>query len=219
MSGHEIIDIVKRIQGLHEGVSVKFREKFNEKEINKGLIVHLKKTLSDYDQKYSAFSGNREEFYNPKIGSLVTVLMDLLEKEETTTISDLVLESIVLREFSTDRILKVMKNLLSRSSIPQDKDALSLALMCIQRDQIDQAKTVLLTMTASQLQGLLLQYSDLLFEKPNSSHLGGFTELSMVLIEIYPKILGDVLSLLVTEKKVLNLCKILKIFLDIPPSG
>ena len=105
------------------------------------------------------------------------------------------------------------------SSVPQDKDALSLALMCIQRGQSDQAKTVLLTMTAPQLQALLLQYSHLLFEKPNSSHVGGFSELSTVLIEIYPKILGDVLSLLLTEKKSMGLSKILKIFLEILPSG
>lgn len=219
MSGLEIFDIMKRIQGLYEKIPIKFREKFSGKDINKGLIVHLKKTLAEFDDKYSSFNGNREEFYNPKIGNLVTILMDLLEKEEKTTVSDLVLGSIVLREFSTDRILKMMKNLLSRSSVPQDKDALSLALMCIQRGQNDQAKTVLLTMTAPQLQALLLQYSDLLFEKPNSSHTGGFSELSIVLIEIYPKILGDVLSLLVTEKKLMNLSKILKIFLDVLPSG
>lgn len=40
--------------------------------------------------------------------------MDLLEVEEKESISDLVLDSVVLREFSTDRILKILKTLLSK---------------------------------------------------------------------------------------------------------
>lgn len=63
------MDIIKRIQSLYSEIPVNNKEKFDEKKINKGLIYHLKKTLSDYDQKYSAFSGNREEFYNPEIGN------------------------------------------------------------------------------------------------------------------------------------------------------
>mgnify|MGYP006952278525 FL=1 len=105
------------------------------------------------------------------------------------------------------------------SSVPFDKDALSLALMCIQRDQCEQAKTVLLTMSAKQLENLLIQYYDLLFSNHGSTGLNMFTELSMILIEIHPKVLASVLSELVTEKRLLSLSKVLKIFLDIVPTG
>lgn len=44
----------------------------------------------------------------------MNVLLDYLEKECNLSISDLILNSVVLREFSTDRILKMMKNVISR---------------------------------------------------------------------------------------------------------
>ncbi|EEB20087.1 hypothetical protein Phum_PHUM601870 [Pediculus humanus corporis] len=220
MSEYKILDIIKRIKNLKNNVPGKYRDDYEEGDITKGLIYFLKKKLSHYDLKYYEFSGsNREEFYNSEIGNLVTSLMDLLETVEKESISDLVLDSVVLREFSTDRILKILKSLLSKNSVPFDKDALSLALMCIQRDQCEQAKTVLLTMSAKQLENLLIQYYDLLFSNHGSTGLNMFTELSMILIEIHPKVLASVLSQLVTEKRLLSLSKVLKIFLDIVPTG
>ncbi|KAK6641856.1 hypothetical protein RUM44_013574 [Polyplax serrata] len=218
MSGFKIVDVIKRIRTLKDKIPQNKKQNYDEKEITKGLIYILKKKLSFYDQKYYDFVGNAEEFYNPEIGNLVASLMDLLEVEEKESISDLVLDSVVLREFSTDRILKILKTLLSKSSVPQDKDALSLALMCIQRDQCEQAKTVLLTMSEKQLEKLLRQYYDLLFASHNANGINMFTELSMILIEIYPKVLAAVLSELVIDKRLLSLSKVLKIFMDVIPT-
>ena len=115
MSEYKILDIIKRIKNLKNNVPGKYRDDYEEGDITKGLIYFLKKKLSHYDLKYYEFSGNnREEFYNSEIGNLVTSLMDLLETVEKESISDLVLDSVVLREFSTDRILKILKSLLSK---------------------------------------------------------------------------------------------------------
>lgn len=90
--------------------------------------------------------------------------------------------------------------------------------MCIQRDQVEQAKTVLKTIKAEHLDNLILLYDHLLFEKSCSTKFRSFSELSMVLIETYPLIMGRTLSYLVTEKHSLNLSTLLNTFLEIPPS-
>lgn len=68
MSGHKILDNVKRIRGLWGTIPEIRKQNYNEKDITLALIHYLKKTLAFYDQKYYEFVGNREELYSSEIG-------------------------------------------------------------------------------------------------------------------------------------------------------
>lgn len=74
MSGFKVAEIIKRIRGLKESIPEEYRQNYDEKDINEGLIFVLKKTLSFHDKKYNVFTGNREEFYHPEIGKFTEVL-------------------------------------------------------------------------------------------------------------------------------------------------
>lgn len=68
MSSYRISEIVRRIEGLVDKIPDKFKGSYNEQSNRKGLIFHLKKILALNDEKYSNFTGNREEFYTLEIG-------------------------------------------------------------------------------------------------------------------------------------------------------
>ncbi|XP_024084800.1 uncharacterized protein LOC106674330 isoform X2 [Cimex lectularius] len=184
-----------------------------------GLIHYLKLCLTASD----------EEDKIP-VGALNT-LLDLIESKRDNSkpflLSILILESSVLRQFSTERTIRMISQRIQDSKVTDSFDCLALAVLYITKGRADKAGAALgLSNENDVLIELLQKNWTLLFEntrqkiKVSSDDWEGVTlsELSVLLIDKKPRELAEVLSSLVLKSCVLNLQDVLQVFLTYLPA-
>lgn len=225
MSGLSPIEVVERVKKLD--MPEEITTNISKENQVRGLMKYLKTSLLLMNQVANDVS------FTPAIPSFTNTLLDLFEQHDPDQVSRLVLQSSLLREYATDRVLNIMKKQLCTRPVPKPSDAVALVLLCIQKGSPDQAVAVLDSLPAEQLTAILLANSTLLFDTssivPVTSTTAGswrnetimtFSELSVVLMDAKPEVLACILSTLVTSsnQENMSLQEVLKVFLEYLPS-
>ncbi|XP_021913117.1 Hermansky-Pudlak syndrome 3 protein isoform X3 [Zootermopsis nevadensis] len=194
---------------------------------NQGLMSYLRECLLQLNQAPG------DTLFSPAVPNFAHTLLDLFEQYDPAQVSTLVLNSSLLRDCATDRVLAIMKKQLSARAAPAASDALALVLLCIQRGSPEQAVAVLDSLTPSSLISILSDNPILLLERQcpastrgsSSTSLsdGGdstpsFSELASVLMDSKPAVLAVVLADFVTALQFATLREILQVFLEYIPS-
>ncbi|XP_060533460.1 uncharacterized protein LOC132706255 isoform X2 [Cylas formicarius] len=210
---------IARVAPLEALKRVKKIEEQSNQKASKGLMWYLKhilrevKTSLDADRYFRSTSKN----------SFAEIMLDLLESHGYEDLPYLILKSKMLREYSTDKLAQILSDKCAEEEDRAERH-LALTILQIQKGNGDVAETCLRKISRERLVELLLDNWDLLFETtyvPQSKTKGvtSFSELSVLLISVCPELLADILVRLIVEKKTVNLCKIIKVFIEYLPSS
>ncbi|XP_044762835.1 uncharacterized protein LOC123319874 isoform X2 [Coccinella septempunctata] len=211
MAGTQAAEVIRRIKKIQEQLNV---------HSTKGLVHYLKHIMLEIRSAYEA-----DKLFTPN--SRQTFLDDLLKLLETSDFEDLpyiILKSKILQEYSTDKLIII----LSTTKIPddftrQDEKNLALCLLYIQKNNLSQAKFCLKQIDSNNLHKLLLDHWEILFEN-NSKQQGpkgitNFSEVGDLIIKNYTEKFAHLLVTLVMKQKVINLSRLIKIFMEYLPSS
>lgn len=152
------------------------------------------------------------------------------QPDSSCLVSALVLQSPLLRQFSTETSIRIITRHIKESAEVDPQDCLALCILYISRSKINDASHVLdiLNEDDERLINLLLKYWTLLFDSTKQmskkcnfgkGDWDGITlsELSVLLIDKRPKDLAAVLSSLIINLGAVKLEEILQVFLNYLP--
>ncbi|KAF6212978.1 hypothetical protein GE061_010691 [Apolygus lucorum] len=209
----QVMDRLKKLEqdAKRAGCNVKY---------SGGLLHYLKLCLIDCDDDAKM-----------PVGAL-NALLDMLEGEKQSgkpfLLSSLILESSLLRQFSTERTIRMIQNhIKDGKKIVDALDCLALSVLYISKGKIKEAGEALgLCDDSKHYIELLEEFWPLLFDNsrkqakvtPDDWEGVTLSELSVLLIDKKPVEMSIVLSRLVTEVKTLRLQDILEVFLVYLPS-
>lgn len=92
---------------------------------------------------------------------------------------------------------------------------LALCVLYLQRCNVEKAKEIVTKMNKEELNQLLLEHWELLFDTASttkkSKGLFTFSELAVILMSTYGELLAELLVVLIFDKHCLNINKILKV--------
>lgn len=212
-----VMDRLKKIEAdaKEAGITVSTKE---------GLGHYLKECLIRCDEDSSLPSG--------ALNRLLELAQAPQGDSKTCLVSTLVLQSPLLRQFSTETSIRIIKKHIKESGGELDtQDGLALCVLYIARGKINDAGHVLdlIQDDNSELIDLLLEYWTLLFDstkqvfKRNTCgkvDWDGVTlsELAVLFIEKRPKDLALILSSLIVDQCTLQLADILQVFLTYLPA-
>lgn len=160
----------------------------------------------DADKHY--ISGSKQNFSE--------TVIDLFQQNSFDDLPNIVLKSNVLREYAADRLMTVLNNKSGSSSKIQNERLLSLVLLQVQKCNTKKAQDILVDVPQNDLKSILLENWELLFEHANSSgrtRPSSFSELSILMMAVYPDVLSDLLVTLTNARKVMTLHKLLRVSL------
>ncbi|CAH2008089.1 unnamed protein product [Acanthoscelides obtectus] len=205
---HEVLRRIKKIQEQSGNQSTK------------GLMYYLKKTLLEINSGVDAdrlFGPNSKQNFSEAI-------FELLEVHGYEDLPNLILKSRIIREYSTDKLISILSNRISEKSPRLAEKYLALAILYIQKCNTNSAKENIENISQQSLCDLLLENYNLVFEttySPQSKSKGvtTFSELTILLITVCPELLCTIFVTLVIDKKVINLHKLLKVFIEYLPSS
>ncbi|XP_030747037.1 uncharacterized protein LOC115875658 [Sitophilus oryzae] len=215
MAGLNPLNVLKRVKTLQEQCS---------KQTTKGLMYYLKYTLLEIKTIYDA----DRYFGTNSRNSFSEAMLDLLESQGYSDLPNLILKSRVLREYSTDKLITILtERCLEPTSLSEKY--LALCILYIQKCNSQKAEDNVQKITKENLSNLLMDNWELLFEttyvaQNNSNNRVqkgaiSFSELAVLLITVCPEILSDLFVTLIMDKKVINLSKTIKVFLEYLPSS
>ncbi|XP_018568137.1 uncharacterized protein LOC108908554 [Anoplophora glabripennis] len=204
-------EVLKRVK--------KVQEQSNNQN-TRGLIYYLKKTLlemksgMDVDKFFG--SSSKQNFSDS--------ILDLLENHGYEDLPNLILKSKIIREYSTDKLICILTEKISDTFSKPAEKYLALTILCIQKCNMNSAQEYLEKITKDSLCSLLLENCELLFETTYSLQnknkgVTTFSELTVLLISVCPELLSFLFVSLIMDKKVINLNKIIKVFLEYLPSS
>ncbi|KAL1123558.1 hypothetical protein AAG570_002635 [Ranatra chinensis] len=198
------------------------KEMNTEIQITAGMCHYLKKCLTDCDC---------DAVLPPAaLNTLLDIVESRLGETHKFILSSLVLQSPILRQFSTERSIRLINTHIDKSGNDCDPiDALALAVLYMTRERTKEAHETLAKITGpgdETLVQTLLQYWPLLLD--NTKRTGKvnewdwdsvtFSEVSVLLMEDKPRELARTLSSLITQKHKLELQNVLQVFLTYLPS-
>ncbi|CAG9830670.1 unnamed protein product [Diabrotica balteata] len=201
-------------------VRVKKLQEQSGNQFKKGLMYYLKKTLyyvkpgPDADKIFGSSSKQ----------NLSESIMNYLEHHACEDVPNLILRSKIFREYSTDKLIHILTEKISENFGVSAEKHLALTLLYIQKCNTTMAQDHLDKITRENLRLLILENYDLLFEttyppQHKNKSVTTFSELTILLISICPELLSSVFVNLMMDKKVINLNKIIKVFLEYLPSS
>ncbi|XP_072381233.1 uncharacterized protein [Diabrotica undecimpunctata] len=201
-------------------VRVKKLQEQSGNQFKKGLMYYLKKTLyyvkpgPDADKIFGSSSKQ----------NLSESIMNYLEHHACEDVPNLILRSKIFREYSTDKLIHILTEKISENFGVSAEKHLALTLLYIQKCNTTMAQDHLDKITRENLRLLILENYDLLFEtmyppQHKNKSVTTFSELTILLISICPELLSSVFVNLMMDKKIINLNKIIKVFLEYLPSS
>nr|XP_023016560.1 uncharacterized protein LOC111505899 [Leptinotarsa decemlineata] len=205
------IEVLKRVKKIQEQ---------SGNQSTKGLMHYLKKILlevkvgSDADK---IFGTNSKE-------NLSESILDLLENHCYRDLPNLILKSKIIREYSTDKLISILTEKLSEDFPKIVEKHLALTILYIQKCNMNKAREYLEKISKDCIYNLVLENYDLLFEttysvKNRNKGVMTFSELTILLISVCPELLSSIFVSLMINKKVINLNRIIKVFLEYLPSS
>nr|CAD7400072.1 unnamed protein product [Timema cristinae] len=220
MSGLTPFEVMERVKNINISVSDLQSHHDRSEKYVQGLMNYLKTCLIKMDYK------SEDIPFSLAVPSFAHSLLDIFEKHDPGQVSTLVLRSHLLREYSTDRVLSIMKKELSLRPKPEPSDALALVLLCIQKGSPDQAITVLNSFSPKQLKNILAENYFLMFEGNDAKtrtwgkeETLNFTELSTLLMDTNMEVLARVLvHLTTTTDSAMTLKQVLQAFMEYLPT-
>lgn len=210
MAGIQAVEVMRRIKKIQDHLNV---------QSTKGLVYYLKHIMLEIRSAHDA-----DKLFTPH--SRQNFLDDLLNLLETSEFEDLpyiILKSKILQEYSTDKLITMLTNKIPDNFTHQNEKNLALCLLYIQKNNFSQAKLCLKQIPADNLQGLLLDNWEILFE--NYSKLQGpkgrtnFSEVGDLIIKNYTERFANLLVTLVMKQKIMNFNRLMKIFMEYLPSS
>ncbi|KAJ8939346.1 hypothetical protein NQ318_005707 [Aromia moschata] len=204
-------EVLKRVK--------KIQEQSNNQN-TRGLMYYLKRTLLEIKSGLDAdkfFGSSSKQNFSESI-------LELLESHGFEDLPSLILKSKVVREYSTDKLIYILSKKIPEDVPRPSEKYLALAILYVQKCKMDRAQEHLETITKDDLRGLLLENHELLFEttyslQNKSKGVTTFSELAVLLIGICPELLSAIFVTLIMDKRVVNLNKIIKVFLEYLPSS
>lgn len=186
----------------------------------KGLMFYLKNTLLDVKAGPDAdkiFGSTSKQNFSESI-------LVLLEHHSYEDLPNLILKSKIFREYSTDKLICILNEKMSDNFPKTSEKHLALTLLYILKCNSSKAQDHLDKITRDNLCLLILDNYDLLFEttycpQNRNKSVTTFSELTILLIGICPELLSSIFVNLIMDKKVINLSKIIKVFLEYLPSS
>nr|XP_022901998.1 Hermansky-Pudlak syndrome 3 protein homolog [Onthophagus taurus]XP_022901999.1 Hermansky-Pudlak syndrome 3 protein homolog [Onthophagus taurus]XP_022902000.1 Hermansky-Pudlak syndrome 3 protein homolog [Onthophagus taurus] len=201
----EVLNRIKKIQ-----------EQSNNNNI-KGLLYYLKTILLDTKSSLEIeklyIAGSKQ--------NISEKIIELFEKHSLDDLPNLILKSNILRQYSTDKLISVLTKRTGDINTRNPEKSLALTLLYIQKCNNRRAEDVLAIILKEDLSKILKDNHELLFEVSVSAKSKSFTfsELSILLMGVYPKITSEIFVGLIVEKKVISFHKMLKIFLEYLPAS
>ncbi|CAH0548559.1 unnamed protein product [Brassicogethes aeneus] len=203
-------EVLKRVKKVQEQ---------SNNTITKGLMHYLRTILLDIksgvDVDKCFGSGSKQNFSE--------AILNLLEVHGYEYLPNLILKSKIIREYSTDKLINILTEKIKDDSNVVEKN-LALTILYIQKCNNTKALECLLKISNSTLFELLMENWELLFEttqnlQNKSKNMTTFSELSVILIPHNSDLISSVIVNLIVVKKVVNLNKIIKVFLEYLPSS
>lgn len=143
-------------------------------------------------------------------------IIEILSLEDVEDLAKLILRSFVLREYATDKLIKVLSG--QESS---DCTRLASVLLYLQSEKQDQAKIALEPISGFFVEKTVLEHWHLLFDstalKKRSRAVPTFSEFSGLLMQQKTRIFSEILTQLI-EDGILSLHQVMQVFLEYLPS-
>ncbi|KAJ8953684.1 hypothetical protein NQ314_007292 [Rhamnusium bicolor] len=204
-------EVLKRVKKIQEQ---------SNNQSNRGLMYYLKKTLLEIKSGLDAdkfFGSSSKQNFSESI-------LDLLENHGYEDLPTLILKSKIIREYSTDKLIYILTQRISENFPKLAEKYLALTILFIQKCNSTKAQEYLEKITKDNLCRLMLENYELLFETTHSLQnrnkgVTTFSELTVLLISVCPELLSALFVNLIMRKKVINLNKIIKVFLEYLPSS
>ncbi|CAG9815124.1 unnamed protein product [Phaedon cochleariae] len=204
-------EVLKRVKKVQEQ---------SGNQSTKGLMHYLKKNLLQVRSGLDAekiFGSNSRE-------NLSESILDLLESDHYQDLPNLILKSKIIREYSTDKLINILTNKLPDNYSKMAERHLALTVLYIQKCNTNLATEELDRISRENLCQLILENYDLLIETTYSVQnknkaVTTFSELTVLLISYCPELLSSLFVNLMMDKKVINLNKIIRVFLEYLPSS
>ncbi|XP_017770886.1 PREDICTED: Hermansky-Pudlak syndrome 3 protein homolog isoform X2 [Nicrophorus vespilloides] len=198
-------DVIKRVK--------KIQHQTNISEA-KGLIHYLKVVLFDTKLSPDLFGSSSKQNFAESV-------LDLFERYNFRDLPNLILKVGILREFGTDRLINILNTGIISPDIDQTEKIVALVVLYNLRDNSAKARELLQEINTEDLRKVLLENWELLFESFGSRRVIGlsFSELAVMLMNVRPDLLAELLLAYVNDKRVITLGKLLKVFLEYLPSS
>ncbi|KAL1501585.1 hypothetical protein ABEB36_006883 [Hypothenemus hampei] len=205
------LEVLKRVKKLQEQ---------SNNFLSKGLMHYLRHILMEIKTSYDV----DKYFGTSSKNNFSEAMLVLLEVEGFRDLPNLILKSRILREYSTDKLINILESRCSDATNLSEKN-LALSILYMQKCNSSKAQESLQNITKDNLEDLLLDNWDLLFETmviPHTNPKKGittFSDLTVLLISLGPELLPYIFVSIVMDKKVMGLNRLIKVFLEYLPSS